>query len=77
MPTVSFRMLGPLSVERNGVPAPVGGAKPRAVLAFLLTRRNRVSSIESIIEAVWQDDPPRNGSRRRAGVRLTDPARTR
>src|SRR3954447_25025022 len=62
LPTLSFRLLGPLSVERNGVPAPVGGARPRAVLAFLLTRRNRVTSLESIIEAVWDDDPPQTAT---------------
>src|SRR3954452_753695 len=62
LPTLSFRLLGPLSVERNGVPAPVGGARPRAVLAFLLTRRNRMTSLESIIEAVWDDDPPQTAT---------------
>src|SRR4051794_36742591 len=62
LPALSFRLLGPLSVERNGVPAPVGGARPRAVLAFLLTRRNRVTSVQSIVEAVWEESPPQTAT---------------
>jgi len=48
-----FRVLGPLRVLSCGVEVTVGGEKPRAVLALLLTHRNRLVSTETFAEEVW------------------------
>ena len=50
-----FRILGPLEVE--GAP-PLGGKKPRTVLARLLLEPNRAVPADALIDAVWGDDPP-------------------
>src|SRR6201998_4834247 len=53
-----FGMLGPLQMCANGTELPLGAAKQRAVLATLLINRNRIVSIDSVIDAVWQERPP-------------------
>jgi DNA-binding SARP family transcriptional activator len=55
---VEFRVLGPLDVVVDGTALDLGGAKPRRVLAALVLRANQVVSTDSIIDAVWQDEPP-------------------
>lgn len=42
----------------DGTDLPLGAAKQRAVLALLLINRNRTVAIDSLIDAVWQQDPP-------------------
>jgi predicted ATPase/DNA-binding SARP family transcriptional activator len=64
--TVKFRILGPLEVTVDAVPVPIGGPKPRAVLAVLLLHRGAVVSTDRLVAAVWRDDPPRDAV---AGVR--------
>jgi DNA-binding SARP family transcriptional activator len=51
-------MLGPLQASANGADLPLGAAKQRAVLAILLINRNRIVPIDSLIDAVWQEQPP-------------------
>ncbi len=53
-----FRVLGPLGVERDGVPLPVRGSKLPGLLAFLLFRIDQVVSPETLIDALWGDSPP-------------------
>ena len=53
-----FGMLGPLQASANGAALPLGAAKQRAVLAILLINRNRIVPIDSLIDAVWQEQPP-------------------
>jgi DNA-binding SARP family transcriptional activator len=53
-----FAMLGPLQASANGADLPLGAAKQRAVLAILLINRNRIVPIDSLIDAVWQEQPP-------------------
>ncbi|MEV0809798.1 BTAD domain-containing putative transcriptional regulator [Micromonospora sp. NPDC050200] len=53
-----YRVLGPVAVDRDGVSLPLGGPKPRAVLAALLLEAGRVVSEERLIALVWGDDPP-------------------
>ncbi len=60
--TVEFRILGPLEVVVDGVPAPVGGPKPRALLAVLLLGRGRVVSTDRLVAALWGDTPPRDAA---------------
>jgi len=48
-----FRLLGPLRVLRAGADLPLGGEKPRAVLALMLLRRNRPVPVPTFAEEVW------------------------
>ena len=58
MSVIEFRLLGPLEVWRGGRQVPVGGAKPRALLAVLLLRAGRVVSSDELIDALWGEHPP-------------------
>ncbi|GAA4684784.1 AfsR/SARP family transcriptional regulator [Phytohabitans rumicis] len=53
-----YQVLGPITVHRAGDELPLGGPKPRAVLAVLLLSANRVVSEDRLIALVWGDDPP-------------------
>ena len=55
---MEFRILGPLEVVDGGKALDLGGPKQRAILALLLLERNRVVSSDSLIEAVWDEEPP-------------------
>jgi DNA-binding SARP family transcriptional activator len=55
---MEFRILGPLEVLTDGRPLDVGGHKPTAVLALLLLAANRPVSLDAMIDALWEDDPP-------------------
>ncbi|OAI54146.1 hypothetical protein AYO48_01280 [Gaiella sp. SCGC AG-212-M14] len=55
---IEFRVLGPLEVRVGTRLIPVGGPKPRAVLALLLLRADEVVSVERLIDEVWGEDPP-------------------
>jgi DNA-binding SARP family transcriptional activator len=48
-----FRVLGPLRVLRAGADLPLGGEKPRTVLALMLLRRNRTVPVSTFAEEVW------------------------
>ena len=52
---MEFRLLGPVEAVRDGQSLPLGGSKPRALLALLLIHANEVVSRERIIEALWPD----------------------
>ncbi len=54
---LGFGVLGPLLMIVDGRPVPLGAPKQRAVLAMLLINRNRPVSVESLIDAVWDQDP--------------------
>jgi DNA-binding SARP family transcriptional activator len=55
---IQFRVLGPLQVSRDGGPLSLGGAQQRAVLAFLVTERDRAVSVDEIADALWGERPP-------------------
>jgi DNA-binding SARP family transcriptional activator len=55
---VDFRLLGNLEVAGDGGIVDVGGTQPRTVLAMLLVAGGRVVPAESIIEALWGQNPP-------------------
>ena len=55
-----FDVLGPMTVQRGDTPVNIGTHKARAVLALLLTRPNRTVSLDSLIDALWADAPPRS-----------------
>ena len=47
---MEFKILGPLEVTEQGRSLPLGGRKPRALLALLLLRHGRVRSVDELIE---------------------------
>ena len=55
---MNLLILGPLEVRVEGVLVPLGGAKPRAMLATLLLHPNEVVSTGRLRDALWGDQPP-------------------
>jgi DNA-binding SARP family transcriptional activator len=55
---MEFKVLGPLEVTEQGRPLPLGGRKPRALLAMLLLRHGRVLSVDELIDGLWGDEAP-------------------
>ncbi|MDX2600532.1 BTAD domain-containing putative transcriptional regulator [Streptomyces caniscabiei] len=56
--SLEYRLLGPVEVWTGGRRIPLGGPKPRALLAALLLRPGRVVSAGALIDTVWGDEPP-------------------
>jgi SARP family transcriptional regulator, regulator of embCAB operon len=52
-----FGVLGPLQLSAGDSLVPLGAPKQRAVLAMLVINRNRPVSVESLIDAVWDQSP--------------------
>ena len=56
---MEFRLLGPLEVRGDdGAEVSLGGARPRALLAALLLHPNQAVSTDTLIDAIWGDEPP-------------------
>jgi predicted ATPase/DNA-binding SARP family transcriptional activator len=55
---MEFGILGPLEVRADGRAVPLGGVKPRAVLAVLALHANRPVSAERLAVALWGEDAP-------------------
>jgi DNA-binding SARP family transcriptional activator/tetratricopeptide (TPR) repeat protein len=55
---MEFRVLGPLEVWAGGRRLPLGGPKPRAVLATLVLHPGKVVSVERFVEDLWDGTPP-------------------
>ncbi|MBB4946073.1 DNA-binding SARP family transcriptional activator [Kitasatospora gansuensis] len=65
MSGLRFRILGPLEIEGAagpGVSYTPGAAKVRGVLGALLVNANGTVSVDSLIDELWQDDPPRTAT---------------
>ncbi|WP_220036147.1 AfsR/SARP family transcriptional regulator, partial [Modestobacter versicolor] len=56
---VRICLLGPVAVlGEDGQPVDVGGPRARALLARLAVEPGRVVGLDTLIEAVWDADPP-------------------
>ncbi len=55
---VRFRVLGALEVEVDGVPAELGGARQRAVLAVLLMHANEPVGTDRLVSESWGETAP-------------------
>ncbi len=62
MTILGFRVLGPLEVTVDGQVVPLGGPKPRLLLAALLLQPNVVVSTELLIEVLWPSSAPRSAA---------------
>lgn len=55
---VEFRLLGQVEVGTDSGPVPIGGPKPRALLATLLLERGQPVYVETLVEAIWGERAP-------------------
>ncbi|MFB4262199.1 BTAD domain-containing putative transcriptional regulator [Nonomuraea sp. GTA35] len=55
---MEFRLLGPVEVWDGGQRVPLGGPKPRALLASLLLNPGRVVSVDRLVDLIWSDRAP-------------------
>jgi DNA-binding SARP family transcriptional activator len=55
---VEFRILGALEVISGDGPIALGGRREQVVLAMLLVEAGRIVSVEKLIDAAWEQDPP-------------------
>ncbi|MFD3653514.1 BTAD domain-containing putative transcriptional regulator [Streptomyces sp. NPDC058620] len=53
-----FTVLGPFQAWRGENAVPLGSPQQRAVLALLLLRQGRPASVDELVDAVWDEDPP-------------------
>jgi DNA-binding SARP family transcriptional activator len=60
---VQFRVLGPVEAVVDGRSVPLPAAKPRALLAVLLLRRNRVVPVGELIGDLWSEEPPETAAK--------------
>jgi DNA-binding SARP family transcriptional activator len=55
---MELRLLGPPELVVNGQTLDLGGPRQRLVLTLLALNANRVTSVEHLLDAVWDDAPP-------------------
>src|SRR3954453_1103164 len=55
---MQIRLLGLVEASHDGHPLPLGGAKPRALLAILALHANAPVSADRLIEGLWGDHAP-------------------
>ncbi|SEF98920.1 DNA-binding transcriptional activator of the SARP family [Nonomuraea solani] len=55
-------MLGPVEVRADGESVPLGGPKPKALLAALTQHPRQVLSIEHLIDLIWDESPPNSAT---------------
>ncbi|MGD6755236.1 AfsR/SARP family transcriptional regulator [Streptomyces sp. BH105] len=57
---MDIEVLGSLSVRENGVPIAPTAPKPRQVLALLALNADHVVPVSTLIEELWDENPPRS-----------------
>ncbi|MGY1773280.1 BTAD domain-containing putative transcriptional regulator [Blastococcus sp. SYSU D00813] len=55
---MQVRVLGGLEVLVDGARADLGGPKPQALLALLVSAEGRPVSVPHLVEQIWGEDPP-------------------
>ena len=55
---VDYQLSGAVEARAGGALVPLGGPKQRCVLAVLLVNHGSVVSVDRLIDAVWEDNPP-------------------
>jgi DNA-binding SARP family transcriptional activator len=56
--TLTYRVLGPVEVCRDGTPVPVPAAKRRVLLSYLLMKANEPVILDDLVEEIWAGSPP-------------------
>ena len=67
---LTFGVLGPLRIERDGAPVDAGGAKFGAVIALLLLHEGEVIPRDTLVDAIWGGVPASHRGYRAAGTCL-------
>ena len=55
---LEFRLLGPTRMAVNGVDVPLRAARLRHLLSLLLVHRNEISSVDRLVDELWEGQPP-------------------
>jgi DNA-binding SARP family transcriptional activator len=55
---VRARLLGPLELEHDGLPVPLGGRAQRALMARLLLEAGRAVPVDRLVEDLWGEEAP-------------------
>src|SRR4051812_33739522 len=55
---MEIRLLGLVEASQDGHAIPMGGPKPRALLAILALHANATVSVDRLIEGLWGEQPP-------------------
>ena len=55
---LEFRLLGPTRMAVNGVDVPLRAARLRHLLSLLLVHRNEISSVDRLVDELWEGHPP-------------------
>src|SRR5207253_7148388 len=55
---VEYRILGPLEISTEEGTVAVATGRERTLLLLLLLHRQHPVSVDSIVEALWPDEPP-------------------
>ncbi|MEU3648672.1 BTAD domain-containing putative transcriptional regulator [Lentzea sp. NPDC034063] len=53
-----IRLLGSVEAFADGRPVPLGGPKPKTLLALLAINSGRVVGVDQLVGAVWGEEPP-------------------
>lgn len=61
-----LRLLGPFTLDQERAPAPVGNS--RRVLALLAVRLGELVPLSTIVDALWEGDPPERADRNVAAL---------
>jgi DNA-binding SARP family transcriptional activator len=64
MGDVEVMVLGPVEAFRAGRPVDLGRPQQRALFGFLAVRLGTVVPVETLIDALWPDDPPASAEKR-------------
>jgi DNA-binding SARP family transcriptional activator len=59
VPVVEFQLLGPVEMHVHGQPVELGRPQLRAVLAALAVEAGRPVSSDSLVDRVWDGNPPK------------------
>lgn len=63
MRPVDFGILGPLQVVAGERPVVLGAAKLRATLTVLLVHANQFTSLDRLVDELWEDRPPSSAAK--------------
>ena len=55
---IELKILGPMEALEGGRPVELGGPQRRLILAYLILRANHVVPMETLVDGLWEDDPP-------------------
>jgi DNA-binding SARP family transcriptional activator/WD40 repeat protein len=53
VPAIRYNVLGPVTVERDGVAVAIGGPQQCRLLGAMLVNRGRVVSVDRLVEVLW------------------------